>query len=106
MWPGAAIRVVAAPQVVYLSARLGFTLRDDTISYVMKPQCRYDSTRGVQVGHPRSYVCFVCSLHSVLIGSWTRGGAVLGSLTLYTRGTVIRRDQSVTEKDVVTWTKE
>ncbi len=29
--------VVAAPQVVYLSARLGFTLRDDTISYVMKP---------------------------------------------------------------------
>ena len=37
LWPGAAIRVVAAPQVVYLSARLGFTLRDDTISYVMKP---------------------------------------------------------------------
>ncbi len=34
------IRVVAAPQVVYLSARLGFTLRDDgqdTITYVMKP---------------------------------------------------------------------
>jgi hypothetical protein len=31
VWPGAAIRVVAAPQVVYLSARLGFTLRDDTI---------------------------------------------------------------------------
>ena len=37
VWPGAAIRVVAALQVVYLSARLGFTLRDDTISYVMKP---------------------------------------------------------------------
>ena len=40
VWPGAAIRVVAAPQVVYLSARLGFTLRDDgqnTITYVMKP---------------------------------------------------------------------
>ena len=27
VWPGAAIRVVAAPQVAYLSARLGFTLR-------------------------------------------------------------------------------
>ena len=37
LWPGAAILVVAAPQVVYLSARLGFTLRDDTISCVMKP---------------------------------------------------------------------
>jgi hypothetical protein len=37
MWPGAAIRVVTAPQVAYLSARLGFTLWDDTISYVMKP---------------------------------------------------------------------
>ncbi len=37
------------------------------------------------MGHPRSYVCFVCSLHSVLIGSWTRGGAVLGSLTAGTR---------------------
>jgi hypothetical protein len=34
VWPGAAIRIVAAPQVAYLSARLGFTLRDaisDTI---------------------------------------------------------------------------
>ncbi len=30
VWPGAAIRVVAAPQVVYLSARLGFTLRVST----------------------------------------------------------------------------
>ncbi len=37
VWPGAAIRAVAAPQVAYLSARLGFTLRDDTISHVMKP---------------------------------------------------------------------
>jgi len=30
VWPGAAIRVVAAPQVVYLAARLGFTLRVST----------------------------------------------------------------------------
>jgi hypothetical protein len=37
VWPGAAIRVVAAPQVAYLSARLGFTLRDEAISCVMKP---------------------------------------------------------------------
>jgi hypothetical protein len=31
VWPGAAMLVAAAPQVVYLSARLGFelTLRDD-----------------------------------------------------------------------------
>ena len=33
----AAMLVVAAPQVAYLPARLGFTLRDDTISYVIKP---------------------------------------------------------------------
>jgi hypothetical protein len=39
------------------------------------------------VGHPRTYVCFVCYYISVLIGSWTRGGAVLGSLTPYTRPT-------------------
>ncbi len=31
VWPSAAIRAVAAPQVAYLSARLGFTLRDDTM---------------------------------------------------------------------------
>jgi hypothetical protein len=31
------------------------------------------------VGHPHIYGCFVFIL--VLIGSWTRGGAVLGSLT-------------------------
>ena len=32
----------------------------------------------------------------------TRGGAVLGSPTLNSRGTVIRRDQSVVEKDAAT----
>jgi hypothetical protein len=72
VWPGAAIRVAAAPQVVYLSARLGFTLRDDTISCVMKAKRRLVQDQGGirRGGSPYSLFVFITLTDYTSVHIW------------------------------------